>query len=42
MTAMFVAVATLGGLFLDGGSDVDEVYSFTWVNCVFAGVLVQF
>ena len=27
---------------LEGGSDVDEVYSFTWVNYVFAGVLVRF
>ena len=27
---------------LEGGSDVDQVYSFTWVNYFFAGVLVRF
>ncbi len=27
---------------LEGGSDVDEVYSFTWVNFFFGGVLVRF
>jgi hypothetical protein len=27
---------------LEGGSDVEEVYSFTWVNYVFAGVQFRF
>jgi hypothetical protein len=27
---------------LEGGADVDEVYSFTWVNYFFAGALVRF
>lgn len=35
-------VAKVGYRVLEGGSDVDEVYSFTWVNYVFAGVSVQF
>lgn len=34
--------ARIGYRVLEGGSDVDEVYSFTWVNYFFAGVLVRF
>lgn len=32
----------LGYRVLEGGSDVEEVYSFTWVNYLFGGVLVNF
>jgi hypothetical protein len=32
----------LGYRVLEGGSDVDAVYSFTWVNYIFMGVLLKF
>lgn len=32
----------LGYRVLEGGSDVEEVYSFTWVNYLFAGAMIRF
>ena len=32
----------LGYRVLEGGSDVEEVYSFTWINYLFAGATVRF
>jgi len=36
------AVLKLGYRVLEGGSDVEAVYSFTWINYVFAGVMLRF
>ncbi len=36
------AAFRLGYRVLEGGSDVDEVYSFTWVNFFFGGVVIRF
>ena len=32
----------MGYRVLEGGSDVDEVYSFTWINFIFGGMLIEF
>ena len=36
------AALKLGYRVLEGGSDVEEVYSFTWINYIFAGAVMRF
>ena len=37
-----VVALKIGYRVLEGGSDVEEVYSFTWVNYLFAGAVLRF